>query len=291
MNKFNSNIQFLLSLMLVLFCLPAIAQEDENSIPVVPASVAKAGMQSPPSSSSAQNADDSSFVVNPGTNVIVKVAVNHLNRFVTPFETPEIKTQSTAMVTEIAENVVYIGTDQQDPVTVYIKEKGSEEQAISLTLIPIQIPPREITLKLPDSNPLNFVGTAKARKWEEAQPYVATLELLLRTVALGDMPRGYKLANTPQGQLPACRQAGLQFDFANGQSLIGSNLDVQIGVITNVSNIPIEFVEDTCGDWNVAAVSVFPRHTLQPFEKTEVYVVIKKNMQKAIAPKRRSLVQ
>lgn len=280
------------ALILIVFTTFSVSADD--LIPVVSASIAKAGLQSKAKAQAQEvntSTDKSEYVITPGTNEIIKVAVTHLNRFVTPFENPEILTQATRIVSEVSENVVYIGTDEQGPLTVFIKEKGSEEQAISLTLIPLEIPPREITLKFPIGNSVNYSGTSKAKKWEESQPYVSTIEMLMKTIALGDVPRGYKISESPEGSLPACRQTGLSFNFKNGQSLIGSHLDVQIGVITNITNTAIEFVEDTCGDWNVAAVSVFPHHVLEPNQKTEVYVVVKKNLHRETTQKRKSLVQ
>jgi len=265
----------------------------DDQIPVVSASVARAGLSSikQETAGAAVNAsDDSVFEIKPGVNEIVKVAISHLNRFVTPFENPEIKTQASRYTSEISDNVVYFGTDTEEPVTIFIKEKGSEDQAISLTLIPLKIPPREITLKFPESSQFNFVGTTKAKRWEEAQPYIATIEQMLKAVALSEIPKGYKISQ-PTGELPGCRQTGLNFDFKNGQTLVGSHFDIQVGVATNVTNTPIEFVNDTCGDWNVAAVSAFPRQVLNSGEQTEVYVVVKKDQQKATTQKRKSLVQ
>ncbi len=78
-------------------------------------------------------------------NEIVQVAQGHLNRIVTPFENPKVTSTSPA-TTEARDNVIYIGTSGTSPVTIFITEKGSEDLALSLTLIPKQIPPREIFL-------------------------------------------------------------------------------------------------------------------------------------------------
>src|SRR5699024_2737518 len=73
-----------------------------------------------------------------GINQIVPVAQNHLNRFVTPFSEPVVVTGSKADY-EIKENVIYVGTDDNKPVTMFITERGSQSAAISLTLVPQQI--------------------------------------------------------------------------------------------------------------------------------------------------------
>ncbi|CEE92460.1 hypothetical protein XNA1_2900018 [Xenorhabdus nematophila str. Anatoliense] len=43
------------------------------------------------------------------------------------------------MKTPCKENVVYVATDKQYPVTMFITEKGSEAQALSLTMVPRRI--------------------------------------------------------------------------------------------------------------------------------------------------------
>ena len=174
-------------------------------------------------------------------------------------------------------------------MTLFITEKGSEEQALSLTLIPRKIPPREIFLQLKESKS-NIRYTKHAEKWEQSQPYVATIERLFRTLALGQLPPGYSFQHDPQGQLPACRQTGLLFDFQAGQTVMGHNLIVHVGIATNMSPHSIEFIENTCGDWDVAAVSAFPRNVLNPGERTEIYVAQKRNYTREIKVKRPSLL-
>ena len=55
--------------------------------------------------------------------------------------------------------------------------------------------------------------------------------------------------------------------------MVGHRLSVSIGVATNVSGQPLEFKEQSCGDWDVAAVAAWPRNVLGPNERTEVYVI------------------
>lgn len=283
----------------LLFCTVVAAESPVPVIPVVPAAKAKANLSPPPqkaaavASSSANEAvttyqDRSKVPMEPGVNEIIQVAVNHLNRIVTPYPEPKITTSSPA-TTEIRDNVIYIGTTQESPLTLFITEKGSEEQALSLTLIPRKIPPREIFLQLKEGTS-NIRYTKRAEKWEQSQPYVATIEQLFRTLALGQLPPGYSFEDDPNGELPACRQTGLAFDFQSGQTVMGHNLIVHIGIAKNTSPHAIEFIENTCGDWDVAAVSAFPRNVLNPGERTEIYVAQKRNYKREIKVKRPSLL-
>lgn len=262
-----------------------------TGIPSVPAAAAKANLEPRPT----PGLDRRVLMMKPGVNEIVQVAQIHLNRIVTPFERPSVKTVSNATV-ETTDNVIYVSTPEESPVTLFVTETGSEDAALSLTLIPKKIPPRELTLRLAGHGSAvnmagsNLAASKKAEKWEKSQPYISSIESLFRALALGELPAGYKFNDKPIGELPACRQQGIRVDFSKGQTVVGASFVVQIGVATNVSSEPLEFMEDTCGNWDIAAVAAFPRVALQPGEKTEVYVAMKRNFRKEMTIKRPSLV-
>ncbi|MCW0135697.1 hypothetical protein OIU89_26990 [Escherichia coli] len=88
--------------------------------------------------------------------------------------------------------MVYVATDKQYPVTIFITEKGSEAQALSLTMVPRRIPPREVFLKLDGGVGITgaFANT-KAETREQSQPYVETIRSVFRKIALGEVPQGY----------------------------------------------------------------------------------------------------
>ncbi|MFC1336963.1 MAG: conjugal transfer protein TraK [gamma proteobacterium symbiont of Clathrolucina costata] len=282
-------------------CSTAVAESPVPLIPIVPVAKAKANLPEPPQKKTVVAAkeqsaemlpatiqDKSQIVMQPGVNEIIQVAVNHLNRIVTPYAEPKITTSS-PVTTEIRDNVIYIGTTLESPVTLFITEKGSEERALSLTLIPRKIPPREIFLQLKQDGSL-VRYTKEAEKWETSQPYIVTIEELFRTLALGELPAGYSFEESPKSELPACRQAGLNFDFQSGQTVIGHHMIVHVGVAENASPHPVEFLEPSCGDWDIAAVSAFPRNVLNPGDRTEIYVAQKRNYKKEIKVKRPSLL-
>ena len=209
---------------------------------------------------------------------------------------------------EVRDNVVYIGTNSEVPLSMYVTEKGEESEAISLTLVPRRVPPREITVYLgapmqpgadgfvptaANGNPLPMRSNSRIRKadaWEKSDDYVSTLTSLLNQLALGQMPVGYDLMDW-DGTSPPCQQTGVIYSFANGQTIKGSELHVQVGVAYNDSDQPIEIDEQACGDWRVAAVAAFPSLALQPGERTEMFVVMKANPVAVERVKRPSLVQ
>lgn len=265
---------------------------NEVQIPIVPASVMTQDVPRPIDSKPKQSADrgksfvglakvneDSVVVMEQGVNQIVPVAIEHPNRIVTPFNRPETQSVIDENVTTIETkgNVVYVSTASERPVTLFITEKGDQSRALSLTLVPQRIPPRELFLQLPDG-----VGFAMARsneeadRWETSQPYVQTIRTVFRQIALGEVPQGYSMTRIPSNmRLPNCNMSGLNFDFRNGQVLMGHNLSVLVGVATNTSSQPIEFREAVCGAWDVAAVASWPLNVLEPGEKTEIYVARK----------------
>jgi len=260
-------------------------------IPVVPSAVAKADYK-PYKKVAPKNTkrevihkalttevDKHTLNVKPGVNHLIPVAVNHTNRFVTPYNQPAITTNSTLNY-KITENVVYVSPSTTKPITIYITESGDEGSAISITLVPQRIAPRELTLLINEDGFRNEYTNKKAEKWELAQPYISTIEKLLKTVALGSVPSGYKLDKASSMRLPVCRQTGLTFKFDGGQTLIGNKLSVHIGTVVNRSPNAIEIQEAECGDWNVAGVSAYPDNVLDPGDASEIYVAVKNEIRK-----------
>lgn len=280
--------------------------QANDDMPVVPASVLEAARKGvipdPASAAVGQVNENPVLTMSPGVNQVIPIATGHPNRIVTPFSTPEVvSTTLTGMTSDgqcgevcIKENVVYVATDKQHPVTMFITEKGTEAQALSVTMVPRRIPPREVFLKLDDDSRLSGAmafGNAKAEAWERSQPYIETIRTVFRGLALGDIPKGYNVGKTPRNaQLPNCEHPNLDVDFANGQFMTGHNINVYIGVVTNTSGQTVEFKESWCGGWDVAAIAVWPRNILEAGQKTEVFVATKQNRASANTNKRRSLL-
>lgn len=265
---------------------------NPSIIPSVPVSVAKANLSSVPSQGSGSKLvinNDTQVIVRPGVNEILSISRGYMNRIVTPYSRPKVIATEEKAVT-VKDNVLYVVTEEEAPLSLFITEGDSQEEALSLTLIPQGIPGREITLRSPGNQVNQGTPNLVAEKWEKSQPYLSTIEELLRTLALGKIPTGYKFQSASDDSVPLCRQTGLNANFRTGQMLIGHNLTVYIGVLSNTTDRPIEFSEESCGNWDVAAVSAFPSHTISPGKKTEVYVVKKRQSLKELQPKRPSLI-
>lgn len=171
------------------------ASYADVELPIVPASVMKQSATANPPVQSNTVATDAptTLLMTPGVNELIPVALGHLNRIVTPFESPQVRTTSDAQ-TQIKGNVVYVATDKESPVSLYITPPGQEAPALSVTLVPRRIPPREITLAIDGQQwPIKGVVNRKAATWETAQPYVDNLRDLLRRLALNELPQGYDI--------------------------------------------------------------------------------------------------
>lgn len=294
---------------------------SQPTIPVVPVAVVKANVPPSIDSKAARGAapkeelssspakdpvanDEPVLTMKPGVNQIIPIAINHPNRIVTPFASPEVVSTSLSSGKEgecgeicIKDNVVYVATDKQAPVTMFITNQGSEAQALSLTMLPRRVPPREVFLKLHAGASAMAVsagqGNLKAQAWEKSQPYIETLRSAFRKLALNEIPQGYTMTQTPRelaALAPRCAQPGLPVDFSKGQYLAGHHINIYVGVATNTTDQPVEFKEAMCGAWEVAAVTSWPLKVLEPGQRTEVYVAVKQGARVPTTSQRPSLV-
>ncbi|MDY6421191.1 MAG: type-F conjugative transfer system secretin TraK [Succinivibrio dextrinosolvens] len=255
---------------------------EQTKIPEVPATVLTNNVPkynvNGTGAASASGKEANDIVVSPGVNQLVSIAVGHTNRIVTPFTHPQV---SSATLTGgeqgevmVKDNVVYVSTAKTYPLSMFITEKGQENLSISLTLVPRKIPSREISVTFKDSNVQMRLASEDAEAWEKSQPFVSGTNKNLREVALQGIPSGYNLSSIPSNyKLPKCRVEGFKVDFSNGQLITGSKLHYVIGKVTNVSSQTLEFKEAGCGDYDVAAVALYPTNVFEPHQSAEIYVI------------------
>jgi conjugal transfer pilus assembly protein TraK len=153
--------------------------------------------------------------VSPGTTAIVEVAIDHLNRIVTPFTSPQVRTLSRA-TTQVDGNAIYVATASEEPMSLFITEAGDTATAISLTLAPRHIPPREARLVL--TGALVRTAAPKVRPprplVRNDQPYVEHIAVAFRALAQNRVPAGYGLRKVGRGERLNCRQTGLSVTTA-----------------------------------------------------------------------------
>lgn len=224
--------------------------------------------------------------VPPGVNEIIPVAVGHLNRIITPFEKPEVRTVSPA-TTQIEGNVLYVAPADETPVTLYVTPGGNEALALSLTLAPRRIPPREIRLtlgaeqyrKLGDLQGQGRRTPASSKAMEEReytpQDYIADLKQTFRALALRRTPPGFSLREPVAGETLRCEQPGLR--VTTGQALEGRDWVILVGVVRNGGSSPVELDERSCAGSGreTLAVAAWPKVLLAPGEASELYVAVR----------------
>ncbi|MEW6657358.1 MAG: type-F conjugative transfer system secretin TraK [Thermodesulfobacteriota bacterium] len=222
--------------------------------------------------------------VTPGRNVKINIAAGHLNRIVTPFEDPALHTVDKAK-TRVDGNSIYVSLGKDDgEAAMFITEKGQDDPSISLTLVPTEMAPKEVRLKLDGNWPVTMGSSSgpssKAAKWEQKQAsYLDFIEKMLKHTALGEIPQGYNLRDyfnyDPQ---VSCR---LPVHIEPRQVLEGSSFIVIISRITNRSSSPLVVNEEACYRPGVRAVSVWPRVRMEPRQTGEMYTVMRRSSPQA----------
>ncbi|EIC23849.1 TraK domain-containing protein, partial [Thiorhodovibrio frisius] len=156
--------------------------------------------------------------VAPGNNVILELAIDHLNRIVTPFRQPSVRTVS-SVSTEIDGSVLYVATAEETPATLYITDADDAQTTVALTLAPRRVPPREIRLLVPGlesrrqaASPSSVVAQSESTlpdipliaTWRQPQHYTNELTQGFRTLALGEVPSGYRKRGGRSGEAIHC---------------------------------------------------------------------------------------
>ena len=215
--------------------------------------------------------------VAPGTTAIVEVAIDHLNRIVTPFRSPQVRTVSPA-TTQVDGNAVYVATASEEPVSLFVTEAGDTATAISLTLAPRHIPPREVRLVLTGGVVRAPAPSVKAPRTmaRNDQPYVEHLATAFRALARNRVPPGFRLRKAGRKERVACRQPGLSVTTA--QVLEGRGLRILAARARNRGKQPVALEEGRCSAGTgsvVAAVAAWPRWRLAPGQETELYLALR----------------
>lgn len=237
--------------------------------------------------------DSSEITVKQGETQLIPIAIGHPNRIVTPFAVPKVLKIDPSLQVDVKDNVLYVATNQSTPVTLFVREEGDENLAITLLLFPKRVPPREVTLKLDSQTTIALSkGNTKAEAWEKESDYVSTLKKLLTSVAKGETPSGYTLRSfSEMDELPYCAQPGLKFDFSQIQVIQGNRLKVMVGVLSNTATVPVELAEVSCANESVKAVAAYPEVYLQPGQQSEIYLVMDNHLSSRPVKRRPKLVQ
>ncbi|MCD9475892.1 hypothetical protein GLP21_12525 [Photobacterium carnosum] len=235
--------------------------------------------------------------IKPGDGELAPVAVGLQNQISTPFKNVSIKTSSMDVPIEVKDGYIFITPMDQSPIGLFVGEKGLPETNVSLTLMPLDVPPTMIEVKVPMSRALqvkykNFVNEREEkeaiakhiREMKEApanqfdprvnSSYVKRATSLLAAVAKGDIPNGYAFStDIPRDQMFPCDINKLGMYHRVMQRLESSQEIVDIVKVTNDINNFRQMREEYCLRDDVIAVGVFDKATLAPGQSTEVYIL------------------
>lgn len=225
-----------------------------------------------------------------GVNLLLEIAIDHLNRILTPFPTPQVRTVSDAS-TSVDGSALYVATASETPVTLFVSDASDPNHALSLTLAPRRIPPREIRLvltdPLPDPSPL---ATPSTPPGAAAPDYVTALTEAMRALAREEIPAGYGLRQARRAETVTCVQLGLE--TRRGQVLEGGDLWLVTALARNTSDAALEIEERACHadlDGDTVAVGAWPRVWLAPGEQVELYLAVRRPTPEERRPTRPSL--
>jgi conjugal transfer pilus assembly protein TraK len=223
--------------------------------------------------------------IQPGVNEIIPVALGHLNRLILPFDRPAVRTVNPASC-QLEGHVLYVAPADENPVTLYVTPEDSEDVALSLTLAPRHIPPREIRLTLDAGHYRMLEGARGPERPAAAEPsgvplrrnapdYIADLKQTLRALALGQTPPGFTLRDPAPGEAIRCDQGALR--IRTGQALEGRDLTLLVGVARNTGTATVAFDERACAEsgTDLVAVAAWPNGRLDPGAAAEVYVAVR----------------
>lgn len=214
-----------------------------------------------------------------GRNTVFTVALFHVNRIITPFRNPEIRTSSTATLT-VENGIVYVTTQADDPIGLFVFEKTDPAQAISLTLNPATVSPVSVRINLAGyaTSQASFAVTGdpeKARTWETEDPYITTIKALFKDLAANKLPQGYSLSALPgrYAYMPSCAIGGVQ--IVPMQIVEGAEITAIVARVTNVSYQTIDVNESSCTSSRLIGAATWPANQLQPGQATELYLAIR----------------
>lgn len=226
------------------------------------------------------------FTVARGQVGLTEIAVGHVNRVITPFAEPQVRTSSAAEI-QASGSVLYVQPKDESPVSLFITEAGNEDFAINVTLVPRAIPPVEFFLDL-DDNLARVLAAAAAQKAAmtgqvpgapqvasapgmRSDPWLDRIKTVLATLAVGQVPPG--LVETGPGRIPECLAGpGFRTDFQGAQWYHGQGFEAIVGRVTNSGPDGV-FAEFWCAGDAVAAVALWPSAEMRAGAAAEILIL------------------
>lgn len=242
-------------------------------LPAGPAPTGVGGGQIPPSE----------MTVKPGVPVVFNIARQHLNRIVTPYASPFVKTTTEGTTATVEGRIVYIASNNPGPVSLFIGDESDPVNAVAVTVVPRDIPAVQVTLRVEGYEPsvARPMNPGAAEQFELSQPFLQTIREIFRALALGEVPSGYGMApiRGAHPMMPDCPMTGVR--FRPMQEVAGSQMLVLVAKAENVGKIPVSLNEEMCASDHVVAVAAWPRRELLPGQATEVFIALRRPVERA----------
>jgi len=221
----------------------------------------------------------SKITVKAGITEIIPISIGRMNRFLTPFREPQIKTATDEKSGDIKAigSIIYVVTESSEPISLFVLDKSAPEQAISLTLTPVSIPPVQVDLTLAGYEPKPTLPAEKAQDKPNETPYVEVVKALMRNMAQHHIPEGFamwQLKNVATRDLPRCQIQNVDVRIA--QAMEGHVMTAFVARAVNATIDPAEIDESACSGPNVLAVAAWPRTHLEPGQDTEIYIIVRR---------------
>lgn len=245
----------------------------------VPASVVS-GIHPGPTSPAEAKPHQFTYAFTPGAMITSEASRQFLNRIVTPFQDPVVKTTSPVKLEQMGSAIfVSLAPDQAEPVVLYVMARGKTLDSATLVLKPVDSGPVQIMLSSGSDSPggADYQFNADAAKhWEQSSSFTDTITSLMRQLALGRVPPGYAFHYLRAGNaMPTCEQPGIR--IVPKQVVEGFSIKAYIGALTNETSRPIEFNEQSCAHPGVEGVASWPGPLLQPGQSSEVYIAVQRD--------------
>lgn len=225
------------------------------------------------------------LTVTPGVLEVLPVSnAGHINRILTPFDNPLVKTTSGAAINTVGP-VVEVSTTSSGTIVIYISDQEqTPETTFGIALVPKAVPPLDVSLGFDPLVKKQYSQqghmSAKAKKWEEQQDYVDALVSIMKPLANQQIPPGYTFSEVmpgePHSDLFRCQVNGFKIQLL--QRLDGHHFKVGVHRVTNMLSVPVEFREPSCYRKGIAGISAYPQVVLRPGETTELYIAQRSNV-------------
>lgn len=234
----------------------------------------------------------------PGNGELIPVATGLQNRISTPFHEVEVKTSDSELPIAVEDGgFIYVTPMSQAPIGLMVGEKGMPETMVSLTLMPLDVPPVMVDVKVSLTRKQKaahkaFVAEkkatadkeeylAEARKGPTVQndprinpKHEERATSVLAAVANGELPQGFDMLDSiPAEDRYPCDITRMTMYHEVGQRLVSGREIIDVVLVKNDINGFREIREEYCLADDVIAVGVFDRATLAPGESSELYIL------------------